>query len=1158
MLAAVAVMSLGIAVLAWLQQRPGERGLAVGMTLLAVSCGIAAGMIGHTKLHANALPTEAVLTATSDRDRLLKSAVAAAIHTADLALLRVGKRLQVDPHELDDLIGDSPVESAVVVVGGDTVVAVAGPHRMQPIGGQSPAVVVSTPFARMLVIRETQGRRQAQVVMLLDSLPGLPVAGPSLASASGTDVFWTWTAAFDHNVEFSSRDSAIAGVIGGMRAVAAPMSAFLIRVGESARILVGAGLVVLALLLLLSATLPAARAGALLIPLWALARSNIGVTTIGVNTIRALFAGAALLLVAIVLWRRPAKRTAVGLAASVLLMGTAPPLVVLLARALVPRGRLLSLVTGFGSEVVIALATAGFLAVAMAPLRAPDDEDAGFGAGLAATLATLIVGLVGIVAWGESGGPRSGGWAAWYVPLWLIPIGLLLPLTTARVRLVALATMAGVLAALATWATSLDRRIELAATDLARLNAKPDTVALAALDSFAIAARQNHATRLDRLYATWQASRLATDTIPTYLSLWSGDGVQREFVALDSLSVSWNELDSLVRQAGNDPQRFPLSRRVGHHEVLILPLAPDTIATVAIGPKSRLLVPTTFGLLVGWRAPQLEPPFRMYVPVEGGTRLDGRFRRWHRYVRADTTAGDPPRVVRAEVETLPPARLLVRAALGVLLDVGLILGAWLLLQRLLGQAPTPATLLFRQSYRRTIASALMAFFIVPAIAFTLISVIRLRGEAKRQHDAEVGVTLRAVRDAGGLTLPDSARLRTLRLATLADSANAEVGVYRRGHLVAASDPMLVELGLIPPIVDGLALAGGGSPVGAVAGPLPMAALRLGAMSGATPGATLLVAVPGGDTGLATEQVDQALVLLLATLAGIAASMLVAGVIARALGHPIEMLRRTAVAIGRREVPPAATDVPAEFVPVFGAITQMERDLRDTEAELQEGRARTARVLAWGEMARQVAHEIKNPLTPMRLGLQHLRRVRADNPPNFPQLVDDTAERLLAEIERLDRIARSFARYGAPPERAAPLEPIELQSITAEIASLFALGAERMRIEVVGGALEMVNARREEIVQVLLNLLDNARQAGAASVRLVLSPGTLRVEDDGRGIPVDQLDRIFEPSFSTNTSGTGLGLAIVRRLVEGWGATIAVESALGAGAAFTIRFATDSR
>jgi two-component system NtrC family sensor kinase len=181
-------------------------------------------------------------------------------------------------------------------------------------------------------------------------------------------------------------------------------------------------------------------------------------------------------------------------------------------------------------------------------------------------------------------------------------------------------------------------------------------------------------------------------------------------------------------------------------------------------------------------------------------------------------------------------------------------------------------------------------------------------------------------------------------------------------------------------------------------------------------------------------------------------------------------------------------------------------------------------------------------------------VRADNAPDFPQIVDETAERLLAEIERLDRIARSFARYGAPPERASPLESIALRPVAEELASLFALGAERLQISVAGEAAGAVKARREELVQVLLNLLENARQADATAVRLVLQGYMLQIEDDGRGIPADQVGRIFEPAFSTNTSGTGLVLAIVRRLVEGWEATISVESEAGKGATFTIRFA----
>ena len=1261
-LAVVTVAALVLAVVAWLQQGSGERGLAVGLALFAVTAGVAGGLMAHTVLHANELQTESIRSATAQRDRLLSAAMAAASHTATIALERVGTSSPRADNPLGDLISNGDIETAVAVIAGDTVIAVAGPHRMHPVLRRTPAAIVSTPFARMLVIRETRKNRQAQVILLLDSLPGLPVAGASLASASGEGVKWTWQDSLTGITEYSTPEAAQSGVRAGMRASAAPAT---VRAATRARFLVGGGLVVLALVILLTTSHPAIRSGAILLPLWALARSDVGGTSLGPKAVRVVFGAAALLLLAIVLWRRPARRTIIGLAAAVLLLATAPPLVVVLAGNVIPVGDALSLVSGFAWEAIIALGTGGLLAVAVAPLRAPADDQASPVWGFIATIAVLAVGLLGIVAWTPS--VRSADWATWYLPLWLVPIGLMLPQTTPRMRLIALATTAGVLASLATWSVSLERRMALAHDDLQRLNAVSDSVANVALDSFAVTARKAHATRLDRLYAAWGASPLYREGVPSYLALWSASGTQREFVALDSVKLGWADLKEQVLLAGSEPRRFGLSERVGHHEVLILPLAPDTIATVAIGPRSRILAPTTFGLLVGWRPPASAPAYPYSVEIRPDAVADnaGGFHRTERFVReeVEVTASDPRRVVRAQVEMLTPAPFLTRAALSVLLDVGLILGAWLLLQRILGEQGMLMAPMFRQSYRRTVATALMAFFIVPAVVYTLFSITRLQRDAKRSRDGEIGTAMRIVTDAGGVALADSAsaRLWPDSLPRLADSANAEIGIYRQGRLIAASDSMLAELGLMPPIVSRAGIASSGVSVATLPSPLPDAALRLGMINASAPGTSLVVALPGGDTTLADEQVNQALLLLLSTLAGIAASILVAGVIARALGRPIETLRRTAVAIGRNESPPPATDVPAEFVSVFGAINQMEHDLRATEAELRAGRTRTAailstvatgvigvdasgevmhanpratellgreiqlgerlteqlpagwdrivegierllgrdarvpesrelqldenrfavtlaplgdgglvlaitditeasraaRIVAWGEMARQVAHEIKNPLTPMRLGLQHLRRVRSDNSPDFPRLVDETAERLLTEIERLDRIARSFARYGAPPERSAPIESIALRPVADEIASLFALGSEPMRVDVVGELAGPVRLRREEMVQVLLNLLDNARQAGASSVRLELDGYTLRVADNGRGIPADQLGRIFEPSFSTNTSGTGLGLAIVRRLVESWEATIAVEGAPGGGAIFSIRFTPGS-
>ncbi len=216
-------------------------------------------------------------------------------------------------------------------------------------------------------------------------------------------------------------------------------------------------------------------------------------------------------------------------------------------------------------------------------------------------------------------------------------------------------------------------------------------------------------------------------------------------------------------------------------------------------------------------------------------------------------------------------------------------------------------------------------------------------------------------------------------------------------------------------------------------------------------------------------------------------------------------------------------------------------------------SRAERVLAWGEMARQVAHEIKNPLTPMRLGVQHLRRVWRDRPGDFGGALEDTARRILGEIDRLDTIARAFSRFAAPGPEQEPLEPVDLAAIADEVVQLYQLageGAATVRLEPAAPA--WGDARRDEVKEVLVNLLENARNAGARNIAVAVASGRLEVRDDGSGIPPDLLPRIFEPRFSTTTSGSGLGLAIVRRLVESWGGTVEVESVVGRGTRVVVR------
>ena len=217
--------------------------------------------------------------------------------------------------------------------------------------------------------------------------------------------------------------------------------------------------------------------------------------------------------------------------------------------------------------------------------------------------------------------------------------------------------------------------------------------------------------------------------------------------------------------------------------------------------------------------------------------------------------------------------------------------------------------------------------------------------------------------------------------------------------------------------------------------------------------------------------------------------------------------------------------------------------------------RAARVLAWGEMARQVAHEIKNPLTPIRLGIQHLQRVQGKTKggDSFEATLQETAGRILGEIDRLDGIARAFSRFGAPAAEQLPLEPVDLAAAAREVVQLYGLGSPP-RFEVRAGPDgAFALARKDEVKEVLVNLLENARNAAAKRVTVHVAGGgrQLIVVDDGRGIAPEALPRVFEPTFSTTSSGSGLGLAIARRLVESWGGTITLESEPGQGTTVTL-------
>lgn len=225
-------------------------------------------------------------------------------------------------------------------------------------------------------------------------------------------------------------------------------------------------------------------------------------------------------------------------------------------------------------------------------------------------------------------------------------------------------------------------------------------------------------------------------------------------------------------------------------------------------------------------------------------------------------------------------------------------------------------------------------------------------------------------------------------------------------------------------------------------------------------------------------------------------------------------------------------------------------------------AKTERETAWKEMAKQIAHEIKNPLTPMKLSVQHLQRSAESEDDDLRGKIKKTSDTLISQIESLTAIAEAFSSFAKFPDKN--LKPLLLYPIANEVAHLYVDQAEvHLQVDQSVKDLEVM-ADRDLVLRVLNNLIKNSVQAYEDQEKAEIwikifqqegSTGMLIVEvkDQGKGISEDQLAHIFEPSFTTKSSGTGMGLAIVKRSMEQMGGRVELLSKVGEGSSFTLYF-----
>ena len=281
----------------------------------------------------------------------------------------------------------------------------------------------------------------------------------------------------------------------------------------------------------------------------------------------------------------------------------------------------------------------------------------------------------------------------------------------------------------------------------------------------------------------------------------------------------------------------------------------------------------------------------------------------------------------------------------------------------------------------------------------------------------------------------------------------------------------------------------------------------------------------------------------ALLFGVIASR-VAGHLSRNLSRPLSELVGWTETIGRGE--PLPEGPPRKGAPEFVVLRNR---MREMATELRLGRTRALeaeRATALRESARQVAHELKNPLTPIRFAIARLRR-------ESPESLGETIDVLEAETKRLEEMARSFSLFGRLPE--GPQAPVDLGELV-RAATRSVVPAETPVVVSVAHDVPMVPGHVDALGRALTNVLLNAVEASApgspieVSARCATLDGRtmaeVSVRDHGVGIPQDRLPRIWEPYFTHKPGGTGLGLAIVRQTLLAHDGAVSAESTANAG------------
>jgi signal transduction histidine kinase len=323
--------------------------------------------------------------------------------------------------------------------------------------------------------------------------------------------------------------------------------------------------------------------------------------------------------------------------------------------------------------------------------------------------------------------------------------------------------------------------------------------------------------------------------------------------------------------------------------------------------------------------------------------------------------------------------------------------------------------------------------------------------------------------------------------------------------------------------------------------------------GGTKFATIEIAVSDGDLASVLRKLTWTSAGL--ALATFGAVVLIGLLVARRTARDLESLAEGSLAAARGDldhrVPVRSRD---EVGAVANAFNFMMEDLKTSKERL----VIAERIAAWQEIARRLAHEIKNPLTPIQMAMDTLRKTWRKKHPSFDEILEESTTTVLQEADRLKHIVTEFSDFARMPK--PEFQRLDLNEVIRSALTLYQ-GAAPIKTEL--GTVPQLDADKNQLNQVVLNLVENARDAigkrsdGRITVSTKLGEAgdraMLTVEDNGPGVPAELKDKVFAPYFTTKHArgGTGLGLAIVHRIVSDHGGRIVIGDNPGGGAKFVI-------